>query len=197
MRGGQHNRLGSLRGLFGIGKRSRVLHEDAGADENRFRSRPASPAQRRPGWRFRAEKFGTGSFPALATIRTSSCIRRLMLLGFGVKFFFAQHSEDLHLLHDLPDVLYSVHYVPGTGLALPGVLIGCAFGNTSQGLAQIACAADKGNFEGMLVHMVGFVGRGEDFRLVDIVHAKFLEVLGPRQNARCGTWPSRESKLPP
>ena len=29
----------------------------------------------------------------------------------------------------------------------------------------------------MLVHVVGFVGRGQDFGLVDVVHAQFLKYL--------------------
>ena len=88
-----------------------------------------------------AEKFGTGSFPALATI-LHQFVRRLVLFGFGVEFFFAQHGEDPHLLHDLPHVLYGVDHVAGAGLAL-GADHGRAFGDAPQGFAQIARAADE------------------------------------------------------
>ena len=99
-----------------------------------------------------------------------------MLFGLGVELLFAQHGQDLHLLHDLAHVLYGVDHIAGAGLSL-GADHGCAFGDAPQRLAQVARAADERNLEGVLVDVVGFVGRGEDFGLVDVVDAEFLQNL--------------------
>ncbi len=66
---------------------------------------------------------------------------------------------------------------PGASFTL-GANHGCAFGDAAQSFAEIARAADEGNFEGVLVHVMSFVGGGEDFRFVNIVHTKFLQNLG-------------------
>ncbi len=99
-----------------------------------------------------------------------------MFFGFGVEFFFAQDGKDFHLLHDLADVLDGVDYVAGTGLPF-GADHGRAFGDAAQGFAQIARSADEGDFEGMLVDMVSFVSRGQDFGLVNVVDPEFLKNL--------------------
>ncbi len=99
-----------------------------------------------------------------------------MLFGFGVEFFFAQHGQDFHLLHNLPDMLDGVDNVPGAGLAF-GADHGCAFGDAAQSFAQIARAADEGDVEGVLVDVMGFVGRREHFGFVDVIDAKFLQNL--------------------
>ena len=122
-----------------------------------------------------AEKFGTGSFPALATILTSSYGARVLWLWRRV--LLRRDGEDFHLLHNLANVLDGVDYVAGAGFAL-GADHGGAFGDAAQGFAQVAGAADEGDFEGVLVDVVGFVGGSEDFGFVDVVDAEFLENLG-------------------
>ena len=134
-----------------------------------------------------AEKFGTGSFPAFATM-LDQFVGGAVLFGFGVEFFFAEHREDLHFLNNLADVLDGVDYVAGAGFAL-GADHGGAFGDAAEGFAEVAGAADEGDLEGVLVDVVGFVGGGEDFGFVDVVDAEFLREFGLRQNVRCGTWP--------
>ena len=111
-----------------------------------------------------------------------------MLFGFGVEFFFAEHGEDSHLLHDLADVLDGVDDVAGAGFAF-GADHGRAFGDAAEGFAEIARAADEWDFEGVLVDVVGFVGGREDFGFVDVVDAELLQGFALRQNVRCGTWP--------
>ena len=64
-----------------------------------------------------------------------------------------------------------------------------AFGDAAEGFSEIARAADERHLEGMLVDVVGFVGGSEDFGLVDVVDAEFLQEFGLRQSVRCGTWP--------
>src|SRR5437660_9247125 len=59
-----------------------------------------------------------------------------------------------------------MHYVASSGLAL-GADHGSAFGDPTQGFAQIASAAHKRNFEGVLVDVVGFVGGREHLGFVD------------------------------
>ena len=90
-------------------------------------------------------------------------------------------------LRDLAHVLHGVDHVAGAGLAL-GADHGRAFGNAPQGLAQVARAADKGRGKGMLVDVMGLVGRGQNLALVDEVHAQLLQNLrlGKVSDARLG-----------
>src|SRR5712692_11817558 len=99
-----------------------------------------------------------------------------MLFGFGIEFFLAEHGENLHLLHDLTDVLDGMDDVAGPGFAL-GADHGRAFGDAAQSLAEIARSADERDGEGVLVDVVGFVGWGEDFGFVDVIDAEFLQDL--------------------
>src|SRR3989304_272212 len=46
-----------------------------------------------------------------------------------------------------------------------------ALADAPERLAQVAAAADEGQLEGALVDVVGLVGGGEDFGLVDVVDA--------------------------
>ena len=66
--------------------------------------------------------------------------------------------------------------VAGAGFAL-GADHGCAFGDAAEGFAQVARAADEGRLEGVLVDVVGLVGGGEHFGLVDEVDAELLQDL--------------------
>ena len=100
-----------------------------------------------------------------------------VFFGLGVEFFFAEHGENFHLLHDLANVLDGVNYVAGAGFAL-GADHGGAFGDAAQGFAEVARAADEWDLEGVFVDVVGFVGGGEDFGFVDVVDAEFLQNLG-------------------
>src|SRR5579863_703103 len=100
-----------------------------------------------------------------------------MLFGFGVEFFFAEHGQDLYLLHDLPHVFHSVHDIASAGFAL-GTNHGCALGDATQGFSQVAGAADEWDREGVFVDVVSFVGGSQYFGLVDVVDAQFLQNLG-------------------
>src|SRR5207245_8341324 len=75
-----------------------------------------------------------------------------------------------------------MHYVASSGFAL-STDHGGAFGDPTQGFAQIASAAHKRNFEGVLVDVVGFVGGREHLGFVDVIDAEFLEYLGFRKMA--------------
>ena len=74
---------------------------------------------------------------------------------------------------------------PVPGFAL-GADHGCAFGDAAKSFAEVAGAADEGCREGVLVDVVGLVGRGEDFGLVDEVDAELLEDLGFGEVADAG-----------
>ncbi len=67
-------------------------------------------------------------------------------------------------------------HVAGSGLTF-GTDHGCAFGNASEGFAEITGATDERNFESMLIHVVGLVGRSENFGLVDVIDAELLQNL--------------------
>jgi hypothetical protein len=69
-----------------------------------------------------------------------------------------------------------MHHVAGAGFAL-GADHGRALGDTAQGLSEVARSTDKRCSKSVLVDMVRFVGRGEDFALIDEVDAQFLEDL--------------------
>ena len=122
-----------------------------------------------------AEKFGTGSLPALGD-HANEFIRRLVLLGGGVEFLLGEHGERAHFAGDLAHVLHGVDHVAGAGFAL-GADHGRAFGDAPQSLAQIARAADEGSGEGVLVDVVRLVGGGQNFALVDEIDAQFLQDL--------------------
>ena len=52
-----------------------------------------------------------------------------------------------------------------------------AFGDTAEGLAQVARTADEGHFECVLVNVVLLVCGSEHLGLVDVVNANSLENL--------------------
>ena len=55
---------------------------------------------------------------------------------------------------------------------------GGTFGYTAQSFTKVAAAADEGGAERVLFDVVGGVGRGEDFRFVNVVYAEGFEDLG-------------------
>src|SRR5579862_6410846 len=73
-------------------------------------------------------------------------------------------------------MFYGVHHVTSAGFAL-GADHRRAFGDTPQGLAQIARTADKWRLESMLVHVVSFVSWGKDFGFINVIHAQRLQDL--------------------
>ena len=99
-----------------------------------------------------------------------------VLFGLRIEFFFPQHGEDLHLLHDLADVLDGVDDVARARLAL-GADHGRAFGDAPQRFSQIARAADERHGERVLIDVMRFVGGRQHFGLVDVVDAEFLQNL--------------------
>ena len=77
---------------------------------------------------------------------------------------------------DGPHVLDGLDDVAGAGLAL-GADHGGPLGDASQGFAEVAAAADEGDFEGVFFDVVDVVGWGEDFGFVDVVDAEGFEDL--------------------
>ena len=73
-------------------------------------------------------------------------------------------------------MLYRVDHVSGTSFTFCANH-SCAFGDATEGFSQIARAADEWRLESVFVHVVSFVGRGQNFGLVNIVHPKFLQDL--------------------
>ncbi len=67
--------------------------------------------------------------------------------------------------------------IAGAGFAL-GANHGRAFGDATQSFAQVARAADERRLEGVLVHVVLFVGGRQNFGFVDVVDADLLQDLG-------------------
>ena len=81
--------------------------------------------------------------------------------------------------------------VPGAGLTL-GADHGRALSDAPQRLTQVGGSADERNGEGLLVDVVGVVGRGEDLGLIDVVHAEALEHLGLHEVADAGLGHDRD-----
>src|SRR4029077_5153430 len=156
MGGGSDEGAGALFGFLRVGEGGGIFHEDAAADEDGFGSELHD--ERRVGgggdasggeiWDGKLAGFGDHLYPFVG---------RAVLFGFGVEFFFAENGENLHLLHDLADVLDGVDHVAGAGFPL-SANHGGAFGDAAEGLTQIAGSADERNREGMLVDVVSFVG---------------------------------------
>ncbi|CAB4930333.1 unannotated protein [freshwater metagenome] len=63
---------------------------------------------------------------------------------------------------------YGFDDVAGAGLALRADHA-CAFGDAAKCFTKVGCTTDKRNIKGPLVDVVGFVGWGEDFGLVDVI----------------------------
>jgi hypothetical protein len=73
-------------------------------------------------------------------------------------------------------VLHGLDDIAGTSLAL-GTDHSSALGDAAQGLTEIAAAADEGHLEGGLGNVVDIVGRGQDFRLIDVIDTDGFENL--------------------
>src|SRR5438105_9492678 len=73
-------------------------------------------------------------------------------------------------------MFHGMHHIAGAGLAL-GADHGRAFAGAPQRLAQIARPANERNGEGMLIDVVGFIGGGEHFGFVNVIHAQLLQNL--------------------
>ena len=63
---------------------------------------------------------------------------------------------------------HSFDHIAGAGFAL-GADHRRAFADAAQRFTQVAAAANKGHLEVVLVDMVRFIGRGEHFRLIDVI----------------------------
>ncbi len=96
------------------------------------------------------------------------------IFGFVYQLLFSEHGELLHFLHDRPDMPHGFDDVARTRLAL-GTNHRRAFGNAPQGFAEIARAAHKRHLEVPLIDVVLFIGRCQDFALVDIIDAEGFE----------------------
>ena len=77
---------------------------------------------------------------------------------------------------DGADVAHRLDDVAGAGLAL-GAHHGGALVDAPERLAEVAAAAHEGHLEGVLVDVVGLVGRRQHLGLVDVVDAQRLEDL--------------------
>ncbi len=93
---------------------------------------------------------------------------------------------------DRPDVADGFHDVAGPGLAF------CpdhrrALADPAKGLAEVAGTAHEGHLEGVLVDVVGLVGRGEDLRLIDVIDAEGLQDLGLHEVADAGLGHHRDA----
>ena len=64
---------------------------------------------------------------------------------------------------------------------------GGAFADAAQGFAEVAAAADEGGAKGVLFDVVGGVGGGEDFGLVNVVYAEGFENLDREEGIRIMT----------
>lgn len=60
--------------------------------------------------------------------------------------------------------------VAGAGFTF-GADHGCAFGDATEGFAEVAASADEGDGEGVFFYVVEGVGWGENFGFVNVVYA--------------------------
>ncbi len=136
----------------GSAKVVRVFHEDAAAYEDGFGAELHDQAGVGGGGDASGGEIWDRELAGFRD-HAHQFVGRAVLLGFGVKLFFAEDGKDLHLLHNLADVLDRVDHVAGAGLTL-GADHGRAFGDAAQGFSEIARAADERNLEGVLVDVV-------------------------------------------
>src|SRR5208283_269401 len=150
--------------------------ENAGANEDGFRAEFAN--ERGIGGRGDATggKIGNGELAGFGDF-TNEIEWGAEFLGFVHEFIFAHGREALHLADDGAHVADGFDHVAGAGFAL-GADHGGAFGDTAQGLTEIARATDEGDAIIVLPDVIFLVGGSEDFALVDEIHFEGLENFG-------------------
>ena len=176
----------SLLSFGRVGEGGGIFHEDSGTDEHGFGSQLHDQRRIGGGGNSAGRKIRHRQLP-FSGHDLYQLIGRLMFFGFCEKFFFTEHGEDLHLLHDLTHVLDGMDHVTSAGFTL-GSDHGCALGNPPESLAQIARTADERHRELMLVHVMSFVRRSENFGFVDVIHSELLQnlCLGEMADAALG-----------
>ena len=102
--------------------------------------------------------------------------RRLDVLGVCVEFLLAHHARLADLTHHCALVAHGLDDVARARLAL-GTDERGAFGDTAEGLAQVARTADEGHFECVLVNVVLLVCGSEHLGLVNVVDSDRLKNL--------------------
>lgn len=73
-------------------------------------------------------------------------------------------------------MLHRFDDISGAGFALRPDH-GCAFGDTTEGFAQVPAAADEGDLVVVFGDVVEVVGGSEDFGFIDVVNANGFEDL--------------------
>jgi hypothetical protein len=73
-------------------------------------------------------------------------------------------------------VLNGLDDITGTSLTLSADH-SSTFGDTAQGLAEVAAAADEGNLVAVLGDVVDIIGGGEDLGFVDVVNTNGFQDL--------------------
>ena len=102
--------------------------------------------------------------------------RSAKLLRSGRELHPGQALEALDRTVDVAQVADGLDDVAGAGLAL-GTDEHRTLGDPAQGLTEVGGAADERDLEGVLVDVVGVIGRSEDLGLVDEVDLERLEDL--------------------
>ncbi len=137
-----------------------------------------------------AQNMGTGRRPVSA-ISLHQRDRRLELLGPVVDLGRVGLGDLAHVAHDRPQVAHRLDDVARAGLAL-GADHGRPLADAAQRLTQVGGSAHERDGEGPLVDVVGLVGRGEDFALVDVVHRQRFQHLGLGEMADAGLGHDRD-----
>ena len=100
----------------------------------------------------------------------------LDILGIGVKFILIHALQAADFTHHRARVADSFDHIAGARFALGADHRG-TLGDTTQRLAQVATATDKGHGKFVLVNVVIFVGGGEHFALINIIDPERLQNL--------------------
>ncbi len=137
-----------------------------------------------------ATKSTTGRRPLAATV-ADEVVGRLELLGGHEQLVLAHALQPPQRGRDGADVADGLDDVAGARLALGADHRG-ALVDAPQRLAEVAAAAHERHLEGVLVDVVGLVGRREDLRLVDVVDAQRLQDLRLDEVADAGLGHDRD-----
>ena len=137
-----------------------------------------------------ATKLTTGSLPSAATPLTSSYGAWSSLAATNSSSSRMPWRRRISAEH-VAQLADRLDDVAGPRLALRphhrGALV-----DPPERLAEVPAAADERHLEGVLVDVVGLVGRGEDLGLVDVVDAERLEDLGLDEVADAGLGHDRD-----
>ena len=149
--------------------------EDSGTDKDTIAAQLHHHGSISAGWQHHQQQAYHGETAELSSL-LEKFIWGAQFLGVIEKFLGAHDTGAANLTLDGADVADGLDDIASTSLAL-GTDHGSTFGNAAKGLTKVAGTAYIGNLRIVLVYMVNFISRSEDFTLIKVIDANGLQHL--------------------